>query len=213
MLRTRALRASLSAALSAALLTGAALLAAAPASAAESLSLTAPAAESTVAGEVRIEGLVAGEGAIDLTLSLAPQSLGECGAPVASVESQVVGGEPFAALIDTARVADGTYCIVAVADGGALSEVRGDIAIANENAAGSGVQLPTLALPGEGEGEGEGVDGAGAASTVPADAGPLLAGIVFGLAGIAAVLVAVFGVLHDRRPARYAVRLAGPRER
>lgn len=209
MLRTRALRASLSAALSAALLTGAALLAAAPASAAESLSLTAPAAESTVAGEVRIEGLVAGEGAIDLTLSLAPQSLGECGAPVASIESQVVGGEPFAALIDTARVADGTYCIVAVADGGALSEVRGDIAIANENAAGSGVQLPTLALPGEGEG----VDGAGAASTVPADAGPLLAGIVFGLAGIAAVLVAVFGVLHDRRPARYAVRLAGPRER
>ncbi|WP_168916518.1 hypothetical protein [Microcella flavibacter] len=211
MLRTRALRGSLSAALSAALLTGAALLAAAPASAAESLSLTAPAADSTVAGEVRIEGLVAGEGAIDLTLSLAPQSLGECGAPVASVESQVVGGEPFAALIDTARVADGTYCIVAVADGGALSEVRGDIAIANERAAGSGVQLPTLALPGEAGGVAGGVDGG--ASTVPADAGPLLAGLVFGLAGIAAVLVAVFGVLHDRRPARYVVRLAGPRGR
>lgn len=210
MLHTRALRASLSAALSAALLTGAALLAATPASAAESLSLTAPAADSTVAGEVRIEGFVASEGSIDLTLSLAPQSLGECGAPVASVQSQVVGGEPFAALIDTARVADGTYCIVAVADGGALSEVRGDIAIANERAAGSGVQLPTFALPGEGGG---GVDGAGAASTVPADAGPLLAGLVFGLAGIAAVLVAVFGVLHDRRPARYVVRLTGPRER
>lgn len=30
----------------------------------------------------------------------------------------------------------------------------------------------------------------------------LLAGLVFGLAGVAAALVAVLGVMHDRRPAR-----------
>lgn len=196
MLHTRALRASGAAALSASLLTAAALVIAAPASAADSLSITAPAAASTVSGELRIEGLVDGEGTTDLTLSLAPQALGECGAPVASVDSSVTAGEPFAALIDTTRVADGAYCIIAVAAGGALSEVRGDIVIANELVAGTEFQLPTLALPGE-----DGVVEV-AASAVPSDAGPLLAGLVFGLAGVAAALVAVFGVMHDRRPAR-----------
>ncbi len=192
MLHTRALPAVLSALL----LSGAALLFATPASAADSLTLTAPAASSTVSGELRIEGVVDGEGMTDLTLSLAPQSLGECGAPVASTETEVAGGEPFAAVIDTARVADGAYCVVAVADGGALSEVRGDIVVANELVAGSDFQLPTLALPEEG-----GVV-AVATTTVPADAGPLLAALVFGLAGLAAAAVAVFGLLYGRRPAR-----------
>jgi len=192
MLDTRVLSASLAAVV----LTGAALIIAAPATAAESLTITAPAASSTVSGELRIEGRLGGEGMTDLSLSLAPQSLGECGAPVATTESEVPVGVDFAALIDTTRVANGVYCIIAVAERGSLSDVQGDILVANDFVSGGDFQLPTLVLPEDGE------VAQGANPAVPLEVGPVLALFVFGLAGIAAAAAGIVGFRYGRRPSR-----------
>lgn len=124
-----------------------ALLVAGPAFAADALRITTPLAGTTVSGPLTVEGVLAGENATDLELGLAPQVLGDCGAPLVS-SSFSAGGE-FVASMPTAGLPDGAYCLIAVADGGRLSAVVADIAVTNasDEAAGlEGFQLPTQSL-------------------------------------------------------------------
>lgn len=167
-----------------------------PVLAADSLRITTPLAGSIVAGDLYIEGSIAGHGDIDLTLTLAPQSFGECGLAVAQITIEVSAAEGFAAIVDTTAVADGVYCIVAVADRGRLSDVQADITVSNALSGDDGLQLPTLPLP-------EPTDGVSAVdAAVPVGSGTLLAAVAFGLAGLLALGVAVFGILVSRTPDR-----------
>lgn len=191
MLHSHALRLGL---LSAVLSTGLALVAS-PVIAADALRITTPVAGTVVSGELYIAGTIAGDGEHELTLQLAPQQLGECGTAVASTTTTVSAGTRFNALVDTLSVADGTYCLVAVADRGRLSDVQADIRIDNAILRGF-IQLPTESLP-------EPTDGASAIeAAVPAESGPVIAIAAFGLAGLLAVSVAVYGIVSGRRMMR-----------
>jgi len=112
----------------------------------DSLRITSPTQGQTVAGDVRVEGLVGGAGDVDVTLSLAPQVLGDCRASVLDRVVTVTAGEPFAVSIVTVGLEAGTYCVVAVADEGRLSAAVGDLAIEPGLSELDGFQLPTLGL-------------------------------------------------------------------
>lgn len=188
MLHTRAITTSLAtAALSTAL-----VLAAAPGFAADALRITTPLAGTVVSGELYVAGTIAGQGEHELTIELAPQQLGECGAAIARTTTTVNAGAGFTALVDTLTVADGTYCLVAVADRGRLSDVQADITVDNAILRGY-IDLPTQSLP-------EPTDGASAIeAAVPTQSGPFIAKIAFGVAGVLALAVAVYGIVVSRR--------------
>lgn len=188
MLHTHAITLSLAtAALSTAL-----VLVASPGVAADALRITTPLAGTVVSGELYVAGTIAGQGEHELSLELSPQQFGECGAPVASTTTTVTAGEGFRALVDTMAVQDGTYCLVAVADRGRLSDVQADITVDNAILRGF-IQLPTEALP-------EPTDGASAIeAAVPTESGPVIATAAFGLAGLLALAVAVIGLVSSRR--------------
>ncbi len=191
MLRPRAVLLSLTSAV----LSTSLVLAASPVLAANSLRITTPLAGSIVSGELYVAGSIAGDGEHELTLALSPQKLGECGPAVAQTTTTASAVDGFEALVDTTVVADGTYCIVAVADRGRLSDVQSDITVSNAILRG-GMQLPTLSLP-------EPTDGPAAIdAAVPADLGPFLAAIAFGLAGLLGLGVVVFGIVSSRRSVR-----------
>jgi len=132
-----------------------AVLVASPGFAAESLGISTPLAGETVSGELLITGSIVGSVAAgeagEVTVSLAPQTLGDCGSAV--IESPVVPlGQEFTTRLATITVPDGTYCLVAVADAGRLSTVVGDITVDNSVMEGEsldGFQLPTESLGGE----------------------------------------------------------------
>ena len=187
MMRTRAITLTLATtALSAGL-----LVVASPSVASDALRITTPVAGTIVSGDVYIAGTIDGEGEHELTLQLSPQNLGECGAPVAQLTTTVAGGAGFTALVDTMAVADGIYCLVAVADRGRMSDVQGDITIDNAILRGY-IDLPTLAEPTP-------TDGASAIeAAVPAESGPAIATAAFALAGVVAIVVAVIGIVWSR---------------
>jgi len=188
MLRTHALTLTLA---TAALSTGL-LLVASPGLAADALRITTPLAGTVVSGELYVAGTIAGDGEHELTLQLSPQKLGECGAPVAETTTTVSAETGFTALVDTMAVDDGTYCLVAVADRGRMSDVQGDITIDNAILRGF-IDLPTLDLP-------EPTDGASAIeAAVPAESGPAIATAAFALAGVVAIVVAVIGIVSSRK--------------
>lgn len=191
MLRPRAIALSLaSAALSTTL-----VLVSSPVFAANSLRITTPLAGSVVSGELYVAGSIAGDGRHELTLALAPQKLGECGTAVAQITTTVNAADGFAAIVDTMAVADGTYCIIAVADRGRLSDVQSDITVSNVFLRGD-IQLPTLPLS-------EPTDGPAAIdAAMPAALGPALAAIAFGLAGLLGLGVVVFGIASSRKSMR-----------
>lgn len=165
------------------------LLLASPALAADALRITSPVAGTTVSGPLTVEGEVAGARALDVDLSLAPQVLGDCGAPaVTSRAAEVVGG--FSVSIPTAGLADGTYCLIAVADDGRLSAVLADITINNAITAGEdvdGFQLSTEALGGASGGTG--------ASAAPFVASPLLGDLPIVGSAVLALTMALAGVV------------------
>ena len=74
------------------------LLLASPALAADALRITSPVAGSSVSGPLTVEGEVAASRPLDVDLSLAPQVLGDCGAPAvtsraADVDTWIVRDE------------------------------------------------------------------------------------------------------------------------
>lgn len=174
------------------------LLMASPGFAAESLRIDTPLAGTAVGGDLAIEGTIVGAREVDLVLGLAPQSLGDCGSPVIEQRLEVV--EPqFSVTLSTIAVPDGAYCLIAVADGGRLSTVVGDITVNNAVTNGEstdGFQLPT-----------ESLDGGASPSTLPAAlaATPLGAGIgllgpaVLATTAAVALVVLGFGLWARRR--------------
>lgn len=117
--------------------------------AATTVSITSPAAGDTVAGDLRVEGTLGGRGEAELTVGLAPQTLGDCGPTAIEQNAAVAAGEPFSVSVDTSTLASGTYCAVVLVDGGRLSAAVGDVTIEPAFASDGGLQLPTLALPGD----------------------------------------------------------------
>jgi uncharacterized protein (DUF2141 family) len=114
--------------------------------AAHSVRITSPAQGDTVAGDVRVEGIVGGTGAVQLSLALAPQVLGDCRPAALERIVTVDAGEPFAVTLLTSGLAPGTYCVVAVADEGRLSAAVGNVAVEPGLTQLDGFQLPTLPL-------------------------------------------------------------------
>ncbi|MGY6497278.1 MAG: hypothetical protein ACXIUP_03520 [Microcella sp.] len=155
----------------------------------DSLRITSPTQGATVAGDLRVEGLVGGAGDVDVTLSLAPQVLGDCRPSVLDRVVTVTAGEPFAVSLVTAGLEAGTYCVVAVADDGRLSAAVGDIAIEPGLSELDGFQLPTLAL------DGPDARGAVTAGLEPAIIVPIALGSV---AAVSVVVLSV-GLLYRRR--------------
>ena len=130
------------------LLAVAAVLAVSPGFAADSLVINSKLSGSTVSGEILVEGSIIGENVELVTLALAPQTLVDCGEPIA--QSVVEANKNrFAGSLPTTAVPDGSYCLVAVADGGRLSTVLGGITVDNavgQNNSLNSVQLPTRSL-------------------------------------------------------------------
>jgi hypothetical protein len=155
----------------------------------DSLRITSPTPGETVAGDLRVEGIVGGAGSADVTLSLAPQVLGDCGPSVLDRVVTVTAGEPFAVTLVTAGLEAGTYCVVAIADGGRLSTAVGDIAVEPGLSELDGFQLPTLPL-----------DGADAGVSITSNPGAAIV-IPIALGSVAAVGVVVLsaGLLYRRR--------------
>ncbi|UTT63296.1 hypothetical protein [Microcella humidisoli] len=127
------------------------VLMASPGFAAESLRIDTPLAGTAVGGDLAIEGTIVGATEVDLVLGLAPQSLGDCGSPVIEERLELAESR-FSATLSTTAVPDGAYCLTAIADGGRLSTVVGDITVNNAVTNGEstdGFQLPTEALGGD----------------------------------------------------------------
>jgi hypothetical protein len=165
------------------------LLLASPALAADALRITSPVAGSSVSGPLTVEGEVAASRPLDVDLSLAPQVLGDCGAPAVTSRAADVDGA-FSASIPTAGLADGTYCLIAVADDGRLSTVLADITVSNEITPGEevdGFQLSTEALGGASGGTG--------ASAAPLVASPLLGDLPIVGSAVLALTMALAGVV------------------
>lgn len=155
----------------------------------DSLRITSPTQGETVAGDLRVEGIVGGAGDVDVTLSLAPQVLGDCRPSVLDRVVTVSAGEPFAVSIVTAGLDEGTYCVVAVADEGRLSAAVGDVTIEPGLSELDGFQLPTLPLDG-GDVRGVAPTGSDAAVIVP---------IALGSVAAVSVVVLSVGLFYRRR--------------
>lgn len=164
-----------------------------PAAAATSLRITSPLAGTTVAGDLIVRGEIRATSPTDVTVSIAPQSLGECGIAVAEQQLTVAPDEPFSAAFSTLTVKNGQYCVLAVADGGRLSTAVGDVTIDN----GDALQLPTFALEEESE-----TTIAQDAALVPPGELRVLGPVVLALAAALAVLVVGFAVGARTSPAR-----------
>jgi hypothetical protein len=172
-----------------------------PVAAAETLRITSPTAGSQISGDVVVDGTIAGGGVEEVTISLAPQSLGDCGSAVLEATLAVDLDGTFTGTLSTTGVADGTYCLIAIAGGGSFSSANADIVVDNSAALQPviDVQLPTLAhdagreISAAASGSGGGLDdGVGvAAAAMP---------VVLVAAAILAALVIVLGVaLRPRR--------------
>jgi len=130
------------------LLAVAVVLVVSPGFAADSLVISSKLSGSIVSGEIVVEGSIIGANVELVTLALAPQTLVDCGEPIAQ---SVVEADKnrFAGRLPTTMVPDGPYCLIAVADEGRLSAVVGGITV--DNGVGrddsiDGVQLPTQSL-------------------------------------------------------------------
>ena len=176
-----------------------ALAAAAPSFAADSMRILSPLSGTTVSGDLLIDGTITTGEPVDLTVGLAPQSLGECGSLVVERGTSVAESSTFSFTLDTQILPNGVYCVVAIADGGSLSHVVGDVTLEN---GGEFVeqQLPTLSV--------EGAEGATDAppgdSTTDAAGDPFadisgLAPVVFTATAALALLVLVFAYVARRR--------------
>ena len=125
-----------------------AVLVVSPGFAADSLVISSKLSGSTVSGEVLVEGSMLGENVELVTLALAPQTLVDCGEPIA--QSVVETDENrFSGSLATTAVPDGSYCVIAVADEGRLSTVLGGITVDNSVELGESLdsfQLPTQSL-------------------------------------------------------------------
>ncbi|MEN9620190.1 MAG: hypothetical protein RL499_383 [Actinomycetota bacterium] len=130
------------------LLAVSALLVVSPGFASDSLVIDSALSGSTVSGELLVEGSTIGEDIELVTLALAPQTLVDCGAPIA--ESVVTtDANRFTGSIATESVPDGSYCVIAEADDGRLSTVLGGITVDNAVELGNSIddfQLPTQSL-------------------------------------------------------------------
>ena len=165
------------------------LLAASPSLASQSLRITTPVGGTTVSGMFDVAGRASAD--TDVTISLAPQTFSECGATVHDLRATSDGDGDFATSIQSAVVADGVYCVIAVVGDGRLSTAVGDITVLNSSHDDlDGPQLPTESLPDEIE---ETVTDA--ALTPLADAA-VLAPVVLGAAATLALVVLVFGQLQ-----------------
>lgn len=128
-----------------------ALIVVTPGFASESLVISTELTGTTVSGDLLVEGTAIGEGVELVTLALAPQSMVECGEPIAESVA-VTDDNAFSGSLSTTTVPDGSYCVVAVADDGRLSTVLGGITVENSVELGDnleGLQLPTESLDGE----------------------------------------------------------------
>lgn len=167
------------------------LLAASPSLASQSLRITTPVGGTTVSGMFDVAGRASAD--TDVTLSLAPQTFSECGATVHDVAVRAGSDGTFATSIQSAVVADGVYCVIAVVADGQLSTAVGDITVLNsENDALDGPQLPTESLDD---------DPVTDAALAPLADASVLAPVVLGAAATLALVVLVFGQLQRKRRA------------
>jgi hypothetical protein len=129
----------------------AAILVASPGFAADSLVINSNLSGSTVSGELLVEGSTLGGDLQLVTLALAPQTLVDCGEPIAQ-SAAATDATRFSGSLQTTAVPDGSYCLIAMADEGRLSTVLGGITVDNSAELGAsleGVQLPTQSLGAE----------------------------------------------------------------
>lgn len=127
-----------------------ALIVVTPGFASESLVISSKLSGTTVSGELLVEGMSIGEGVELVTLALAPQSMVECGEPIAESVA-VTDDNSFSGSLSTTTVPDGSYCVIAVADDGRLSTALGGVTVENSVELGDsldGLQLPTESLDG-----------------------------------------------------------------
>lgn len=158
--------------------------------------ILSPLAGTTVSGDVVVDGTITTSESVELTVGLAEQSLGECGPLVAERTTTLESSTAFSFTVSTAMLTDGVYCVVALADGGALSHVVGDVTLANGIDIAEDFQLPTLST----ESPAPGTD----ASTTDAAADPfgdisVLAPLVFAATAALGMLVLVFAYVARRR--------------
>lgn len=163
------------------------LVVASPSLAAPWLQVSAPLAGQTVTGEFVVSGDVGGDSQSAVSIALAPQTFDSCGAPSYTVSAELVG-TAFSVSIPNRSVADGTYCVVVIADDGRLSTAVGNVVVAS--VIDDSTTLPTLSL----------------AETAATDLAfwPLadataLAPIVLGAAASLALIVLVLGHVQRRR--------------
>ncbi len=155
--------------------------------------ILSPLSGATVSGDVVIDGTITTTEATELTVGLAPQSLGDCGALVAERTATIEASTAFSFTVATALLPDDVYCVVALADDGALSHVVGDVTVANGASIALDGELPTLSL-----------DDSDGTVSVAAGEGPFegistLAPVVFAAAGVLGMLVIVFVHAARRR--------------
>jgi hypothetical protein len=179
---------------------GALFFTAAPSVAADSLQISSPLSGTTVSGDVLVTGSIVSDEAVSVAVGMAAQVLGDCG-PVEVVDTQTLAtGGDFTAVIPTALIENGRYCLLAMADSGRLSTVIGDVTI--DNVATEGFQLPTEAF-----GDDQPMIEDTAMSEVPSQAGvldPFSSVAVFGPIMLAAsalltAIVVVFALVQRRR--------------
>lgn len=170
------------------------LLVASPSLAAQSLRITSPVAGTTVSGFFDVTGTADGDASADIAVALAPQTYGDCAAPVLERPAEVDASGGFAASIPSAAVADGVYCVIVTLGDGRLSTAVGDVTVRNASTAGEsldGPQLPTQSL----DDESSSTD----AALAPIVDAHLLAPLVVGSAATLALIVLVLGLLQRRR--------------
>ena len=170
------------------------MLAASPSLAAQSLRITSPVSGTTVAGLFDVTGTADGDASAEIAVALAPQTFGDCAAPVLERDAVVDASGGFAASIPSAAVADGVYCVIVTLGDGRLSTAVGDVTVRNASNLDEsleGPQLPTESLDDE---------------TVSTDAALapladtyLLAPLVVGSAATLALIVLVLALLQRRR--------------
>ncbi|MBX9472316.1 hypothetical protein [Microcella sp.] len=170
------------------------LLVASPSLAAQSLRITSPVSGTTVSGLFDVTGTADGDASAEIAVALAPQTFGDCAAPVLERDAVVDAAGGFVASIPSAAVADGVYCVIVTLGNGRLSTAVGDVTVRNASNLDEsleGPQLPTESLDDE---------------TVSTDAALapladtyLLAPLVVGAAATLALIVLVLALLQRRR--------------
>ena len=171
-----------------------ALLIASPSVAAQSLRITSPVSGTTVAGVFNVTGTADGDATAEIAVALAPQTFGDCAAPVLERPAVVDASGGFAASIPSAAVADGIYCVIVTLGDGRLSTAVGDVTVRNSSNLDEsldGPQLPTESFDDE--------PGSTDAVLAPLVDTQLLAPLVVGSAATLALIVLVFGLLQRRR--------------